>query len=66
MWRDIQDAMVHQNTFVKNTFFGRSGKYQDFRHILQNIKLSKNIIGLNNQPLTKPLYPGGIQEQDPV
>ena len=32
------------------------GRYQDSRHILQNPKIPKNVMGFNNQRSTPPYY----------
>ena len=43
--------MVHEKTFTNkahNFVLGLSQKYQTFRHILQNTKVPKNVMGSNN------------------
>ena len=47
----FQDEIVTEKTFTKKAqhFFGVSSlRYQDFRNILQNPKVPKNVIGSNN------------------
>ena len=47
----IQDEMVTEKTFTKkaqNFFLVSSRRYQDLRHILQNPKFLKNVMGSNN------------------
>ena len=45
-----QDEMVTEKHLKKSTnfFLVSSRRYQDFRHILQNPKVPKNVMGSNN------------------
>ena len=47
----FQDEMAtEKNIYKKSTtfYFVLSRRYQDFRHILQNPKVPKNVMGSNN------------------
>ena len=47
----FQDERVTEKTFTKKAqyfFFGFKSRYQYFRHILQNQKVPKNVMGSNN------------------
>ena len=47
----FQDEIVTEKTFTKKAqhfFLVSSQRYQDFRNILQNPKVPKNVIGSNN------------------
>ena len=50
LWKKIQDEMVHVKTSRNKAQkkFGSSWRYQEFRHILQNPKVPKNVMGSNN------------------
>ena len=53
LWKTFQGGIVHEKNICKQsrTFFllVPSLRYWDFRHLLQNPKVPKNLIGFNNQ-----------------
>ena len=51
LWEKFQDEMVHEKTSTNKAqhfFLVSSRRYQDFRHILPNPKVPKNVMGSNN------------------
>ena len=50
--------MAHQKTFPKKKliFLAPIGRYQDFRHNLQNPKHYRNLMGSNNHNFSHKFY----------
>ena len=51
LWEKFQDEMVHEKTYTNKAqdfFLISCRRYQDFRRILQNPKVPKNVMGSNN------------------
>ena len=49
--KKFQDEMIREKTITNKAqifFLVSSQRYQDFRHILQNLKVPKNLMGYNN------------------
>ena len=69
LWKKFQDEMVHEKTSTNKAqyfFWVSSQRYQYFRHILQNPKVPKNIMGSNNHNLWYKLLNGRALTTLPV
>ena len=50
-WKKVQDELVDEKNIYKksiNIILVPSQRYQDFRHILLNPKVSRNVVGFSN------------------
>ena len=62
LWKKVQDEMVDEKTLTKkeekNIVLVPSQRYQDSRHLLQNPKVPRNVMGFSNraQRFTGPNY----------
>ena len=55
LWKKVKDEMVDDKTFTKksiNNILVPSQRCQDSRHLLQNPKVFKNVIGFSNRAQT--------------
>ena len=51
LWNKVQDEMVDEKTFTKknmNIISVPSQRYQDSRHLLQNPKVPRSVMGFSN------------------
>ena len=52
LWKTVQDKMVDEKNIYKksiNIILVPSQRYQDSRHLLQNPKVSRNVMGFSNR-----------------